>query len=189
MPKMSRRRVHRFVQCRLSPPLRAWVLALGLAWALPAAAEAELGSSPVDRHPDYPCLVALLQQLLDADGPGGTNTFHIGRVIEHPGRDHDTVRVYWPRSQAILLVQLGRAGCADPRQRHDDLALDWYRGKARIDLRRDVVADEAAMRGSSYLVSRPWVDEVVRDARERGVALTLRRASWRARRAAAAQSL
>lgn len=168
--------------------LAALGLALCCTAAPSAAAEAELGTEPAQRHPAYPCLVNLLQQLLDADGPGGANTFHIGRVIERPGQDHDGVRVYWPRSQAILLVQLDRAGCADPRQRYDELALGWYQGKARIDLRRDVVADEAAMSGSSFLVSRPWVEAVIGEARERGTALTLRRASWRARRAAAAAS-
>ena len=166
--------------------LAALGLALCCAAAPLAAAEAELGTAPADRHPSYPCLVNLLQQLLDADGPGGANTFHIGRVLEHPDQDHDGVRVYWPRSQAIVLVQLDRSGCADPHQRYDELALGWYRSKARIDLRRDVVADEASMSGSSYLVSRPWVEAVIGDARERGTALTLRRASWRARRAAAA---
>ena len=186
------RAAHRFRHGGLAGAAMAWlVLAAGV---LPLSARAQQATEvaeappavagpvliPADRHPDYPCMRSLLQQLLDSAGPRGRSTFHISPV---QAGDHDFVRVYWPRDASITIVQLDREGCADPARERDRLELAWYRGKAHIDLRHDVVADEAAVAGSSYLVARPWVEQVIDECRRRGTALSLTR---RARGPAAA---
>lgn len=150
--------------------------------AVPVAVEPPrpVAPMPADRHPDYPCLRSLLQQLLDSAGPSGRSTFHISPVELG---ESDFVRVYWPRDASITIVQLDRNGCADPQRQRDPLELGWYRRKARIDLHHDVVADEAAVAGSTYLVDRPWVEQVIDDCRRRGTSLSLTR---RVRRDAAA---
>lgn len=127
-------------------------------------------------HPDWPCLASLLQQIVDDDERArGLNVLHIGRVVSKPASDSDFVRVYWPRRRAILIVQLNRAGCADPHERYDPAALGWYRTKARIDLEHDVVPTAEDIHGSNYLVSRPWVEAVIEECTRHGTALKLRR--------------
>lgn len=131
-------------------------------------------------HPDWPCLASLLQQLVDDDERArGLNVLHVGRVVSRQESDGDFVRVYWPQRRAILIVQLNRAGCADPHQRYDPTALGWYRTKARIDLEHDVVPTAEDIRGSNYLVARPWVDAVIEECTRHGTALKLRRSPRR----------
>jgi len=131
-------------------------------------------------HPDWPCLASLLQQIVDDDERArGVNVLHVGRVVsKHDDRD-DFVRVYWPQRRALLLVSMNRAGCADPNHRYDSAALGWYRTKARIDLDSDVVPTAADINGSTYLVSRPWVDATIAECTQHGTALKLRRSPRR----------
>lgn len=188
------RRVGLFAPSRTAR-LRTAALACALWLAAPASAPAQVDAgyappgvalSPPRAHPDWPCLASLLQQIVDDQGARGANVLHIGRVVPASGGGNDIVRVYWPRQRAILLVSLDRNGCTDPGYRHDSLALGWYRTKARIDLDRHVRASEAEVSGSSFLVTRAWVDAVIAECTAHGTELTLRRA--RRRRAGAEAS-
>lgn len=161
--------------------------ALWLTAAPARANESEEGYAPPGAtlsapraHPDWPCLASLLQQIVDDDERArGVNVLHVGRVVSKHGDRDDFVRVYWPQRSALLLVSMNSAGCADPNHRYDSAALGWYRTKARIDLDRDVVPTAADINGSTYLVSRPWVDATIAECTQHGTALKLRRSPRR----------
>jgi hypothetical protein len=112
----------------------------------------------VERRPEFRCVAALLQKIVDDAGSHGPQSLHIGPT-EHTGIA-TFVRVYWPEARAILLIDWPTS-CSDEDMRIDDAALGWYRTKARIDLDTDVVPTPDDIGGSTYLVDRPWVERVI----------------------------
>jgi hypothetical protein len=132
------------------------------AWAKIAIAAPQVepvsDSMSIERSPQFRCVAALLQRIVDDAGSRGPQSLYIG-PIEHEG-DAAFVRVYWPQANAILLIDWP-ASCRDEDMRIDDAALGWYRTKARIDLDTDVVPTPDDIGGSTYLVDRPWVDRVI----------------------------
>lgn len=116
-------------------------------------------SMSVERRPEFRCVAALLQQIVDDAASRGPQSLYIG-PIEREGATA-LVRVYWPQAHVILLVDWP-ASCSDEDMPPvDDAALGWYRTKARIDLDTEVVPAPEDIAGSTYLVDRPWVDRVV----------------------------
>jgi hypothetical protein len=63
--------------------------------------------------------------------------------------------VHWQRGGRIILWE----GATDPESRRDALRLS----RRNIDLDKDVVANDSAIGGSTYLVSRKWVNDVLLD--------------------------
>lgn len=128
-----------------------------IAIAAPQAGPAS-DSMSIERRPQFRCVAALLQKIVDDAAGRGPQSLHIS-PIEHEGAA-PFVRVYWPQSHAILLIDWP-SSCSDEDMRIDDAALGWYRTKARIDLETDVVPSPDDIGGSTYLVDRPWVDTVI----------------------------
>lgn len=117
-----------------------------------------LRPTPVERRPEFRCVAALLQAIVDDAGSRGPQRLYIGRMEREGAAAF--VRVYWPESRAILLIDWPKS-CSDEDMRIDDAALGWYRTKARIDLDTDVVPTPDDIGGSTYLVDRPWVERVI----------------------------
>lgn len=132
------------------------------AWAKVAIAAPQVepvsDSMSIERSPQFRCVAALLQQIVDDAANHGPQSLYIG-PIEQEGATA-LVRVYWPQARAILLIDWP-ASCGDEDMRIDDAALGWYRTKARIDLETEVVPAPEDIAGSTYLVDRPWVDRVI----------------------------
>jgi hypothetical protein len=132
------------------------------AWAKVAIAAPQVepvsDSMSIERRPQFCCVGALLQRIVDDAASRGPQSLYIG-PIEQEG-DAVFMRVYWPQAHAILLIDWP-ASCRDEDMRIDDAALGWYRTKARIDLETEVVPTPEDIAGSTYLVDRPWVDRVV----------------------------
>ncbi len=126
--------------------------------ALPA-----MHSTLIERHPNFRCIVSLLERIVDDASGHGLQSLYIG-PIEREGSGV-FVRVYWPDGRAILLIDIQKT-CSDDDMRIDDAALGWYRTKARIDLDTDVVPTAEDIGGSTYLVDRPWVDRVIAACRD-----------------------
>jgi hypothetical protein len=74
---------------------------------------------------------------------------------------------YWKEDQSILLMNFFT-------QAVEEEGLSWLHHKARVDLKTDVVATEAEMSGSNYLVTRAWADNIIQACRERGQVLVFR---------------
>lgn len=125
-----------------------------------ASPQVEPGSDSmsIERNPQFRCVAALLQQIVDYAPSHGPQSLYIS-PIEQEGATA-LVRVYWPQARAILLIDWP-ASCSGEDMHIDDAALGWYRTKARIDLDTEVVPTPEDIAGSTYLVDRPWVDRVV----------------------------
>ncbi|MBN8214199.1 MAG: hypothetical protein J0M09_14845 [Xanthomonadales bacterium] len=132
------------------------------AWAKIAIAAPQVepvsDSMSIERSPQFRCVAALLQRIVDDAASRDPQSLYIG-PIEREGATA-LVRVYWPQARAILLIDWP-ASCSGEDMRIDDAALGWYRTKARIDLETEVVPTSEEIAGSTYLVDRAWVDRVV----------------------------
>ena len=118
-------------------------------------------ATPIARQPQFRCVAALLQRIVDDAHSRGRQRLYIGPIERSGGEEGDAfVRVYWPQQRAILLIDWP-ATCTDADLRIDAAALGWYRTKARIDLDTDVVPTPEDIHGSTYLVDKPWVDRVI----------------------------
>jgi hypothetical protein len=115
-------------------------------------------STSVEHRPEFRCVAALLQKIVDDAAGRDPQSLHIGPIEQEGAAPF--VRVYWPQAHVILLIDWP-ASCSDEDMRIDDAALGWYRTKARIDLETDVVPSPDDIGGSTYLVDRPWVDAVI----------------------------
>ncbi len=116
-------------------------------------------ATPIARKPQFRCVAALLQRIVDDARSRSRQRLYISPVERGDGGGA-FVRVYWPQQRAILLIDWP-ATCGDEDLRIDDAALGWYRTKARIDLDTDVVPTPEDIGGSTYLVDRAWVDRVI----------------------------
>ena len=132
------------------------------AWAKSAIAAPQVepasDSMSIERSPQFRCVAALLQRIVDDAASRGPQSLYIG-PIEREGATA-LVRIYWPQARAILLIDWP-SSCSGEDMRIDDAALGWYRTKARIDLDTEVVPTPEDIAGSTYLVDRPWVDRVI----------------------------
>ena len=115
----------------------------------------------LEQHPHFPCVVALLERIVEDAQVRGPQRLYIGPRIDLDAQGASVVvRVYWPEDNVILLIDWPTS-CRDEDMRIDDAALGWYRSKARIDLDTDVVPMPEDIAGSTYLVDRGWVEGVV----------------------------
>lgn len=126
------------------------------------AAQSSMRAPPPERHPHFPCVVALLERIVEDAQARGPQRLYVGPWADprEQGGANAVVRVYWPEQNAILLIDWP-ASCREEDMRIDDAALGWYRTRARIDLDSDVVPTPDDVGGSTYLVDRAWVDRVI----------------------------
>jgi hypothetical protein len=132
----------------------------------PVQASQSVSLRAIERAPYFPCVVSLLQRIVDAEHVVEPQRLSLASSA---GADGSTlVRIYWPQARAILLIDPAMAcgrdsedGRHDNAQHDDEQDLDWYGTKARIDLDTDVVATTDDIAGSTYLVDRPWVNAVI----------------------------
>jgi len=95
---------------------------------------------------------------------------HIGRrkptqnfcvvAYENSGGNEKRAWVHWPEGHKLILWSGGSAPLA--------------RSRRIIDLTKDVVASDADVNGSTYLVTQAWADQVIADCAARGVPYQIR---------------
>lgn len=83
------------------------------------------------------------------------------------GADGKMAYVHWREGQRLILWN----SVSDPAYFED--SIKWAR--SNLDLTKDVVATEADINGSTYLVARAWVDEILRSCAARGAQYTVSR--------------
>jgi hypothetical protein len=132
------------------------LLLVTLAVCAAEAARSSPGHSPFASAAEYEEKLAALAGFLRYHGKRKSNTFHVARLAQDPKQSDsdETLYAYWPEGRAILILSHFAPGTE-----RDDYA--WAAAKAVIDLRTDVVPTDDDVGGSTYLVSKPWVDHIV----------------------------
>ena len=112
---------------------------------------------------------SLLRQLVLSKRGGAANNFCIVGYKDSSGAL--TAWVHWVEGKALILWEPSQEGAASLIQ-----------SRRYLDLRRDVVATEEHVNGSTYLVTRSWVNHILSDCKSTGDRYFIRRTVPRARR-------
>lgn len=137
----------------------ATVLAVAmLLWACVGPALGQLGSSYFDIRSDG--AFADVQSVLHDYVRARSRTRHNNVcVIGYQARDGSrSAWVIWRGARRIILWEPGN---------------DLSESRRTIDLRKDVVASEKDLNGSTYRVTRPWVNELVARCAKDGTTLDI----------------
>ena len=136
-------------------------IALCLAWAACAAqaspAPAFMAESEPGFRPVGPALVAYLDAQPASAVAGGPQRFC---VLGRGQGDSRHAWVIWLSGQRLVHWEPAAAG-VDPKE-------TLVHSRRDLDLRRDVVDSTNALRGSSYLIARPWLNRLQAECRHRG---------------------
>lgn len=143
---------------------RFWCLAVSLT-LLPCAVAApqDEGDIPLATRSDadFGDATAPLKEMLRQRriSPARTQHFCIAgyQSAAHTGK---RAWIVWKEGRQILLWN----GATDPVSAKTAIA----RSRRVIDLRKHVVANESAIKGSTYLVTRAWVDKLTSECESRG---------------------
>jgi hypothetical protein len=114
-----------------------------------------------DREPGYLPVKTALQALARDGAARGAQHFCVIGYVGTAASPAKFAWVHW-REKKRLIYWLPAADGFAPK---DTL----LRSTRSLDLAQDVVATDAEVGSSSFLVSRPWVDGVIKDCKARGV--------------------
>jgi hypothetical protein len=147
---------------RITAGLLLVAAAAGCAPAGPVAAAAEDRPAIFDTRtdPDFGEAAPELQALLSVTTPKPPGAQHFCIVGYREANGDEWAWVHW-REGRRMIFWAGRGG---PDDRRESIA----RSQRSLDLDADVVASEAAVAGSSYRVTRRWVDTRLADCAARG---------------------
>ena len=116
----------------------------------------------VSKAPEFSNPRAVLRKLIARKGKARHNSFC---VIGYQYADGSkSAWVYWHEGKAIILWE-------PTVNEIDDLTLS----RRYLRLTNDVVENESQVQGSTYLVTRQWVDSLLRDCQTRGEKFTVSR--------------
>lgn len=82
-------------------------------------------------------------------------------VVGYRAGDSRLAWVHWREGRILILWE----GSADPRYRGDALVSS----RRQLDLDQDVVPGIDDLAGSTYRITRPWLDRTLADCRARGI--------------------
>lgn len=111
---------------------------------------------------------AALQQFVNRyAGIAGSQLQHIYIAEVKNENAENTLYACWKEDQSILIMNFFTNAV-------EEEGLSWLHHKARIDLKTDVVATEAEMSGSNYLVTKVWADNIVNACLQGGQVLSFK---------------
>jgi hypothetical protein len=134
----------------------AWLLAAAVL-VLPQGGQAAT-IFPVKGHPEFPQPTKRLRDLVGEKGERSVNHFCIIGYREGEGENH--AWVHWREQKALILWE----PAADPL-----IPISLAKSRRYLRLEHDVVVSEADVAGSTYLVTRAFVDGVLSDCKKHGV--------------------
>ena len=137
--------------------MKHFIFGIVLLFAFVMTTEAQ--SSRADRYRGFQDIVRTVRALARFREPSLTrNTFYISDVNKDEwGREF--AYALWPEDNSITILQLPIYSKEITKNSPEHW---WLITKARIDLKKDVVATQNDIHGSSFLVSRPWVNGIKR---------------------------
>jgi hypothetical protein len=106
--------------------------------------------------PGFGLLVKSLQKLVDREATSLTSYFFIARFPNNQSTDFPYIYMLWQEGKAIWILELGGT-----KQKHWDTVVLFPKGGTRVDFDTDVVSRDEDVGTSTYLVSRPWVNEII----------------------------
>ena len=107
----------------------------------------------VEGLPAYAHARDSLQTLVDEEGEQPTNRFCVVGLVDEDG--NRTVWVHWQEANALILWEPYTADAGEEQRQ------DLVRSRRQLDLARDVVAAGDDVQGSTYRVTRAWVDQTL----------------------------
>ncbi len=122
--------------------------------------ETAVATFRADREPGYQPVKTALQALARDGAARGAQHFCVIGFVGTAPSPAKFAWVHW-REKKRLIYWLPAADGFAPK---DTL----LRSTRSLDLTQDVVATDAEVGSSSFLVSRPWVDGVIKDCKARG---------------------
>ena len=140
------------------------------------AAAGEQGGArvPIHQHPSHPQILAVLKDLVARFGKARLNTFYVSPAARKA--EGEQAYIYWKQDNSIIVLNLPLEKPAG-----EESAFWLYTGKARIDLAEDVAPTEEQVGSSTFLVSKPWVDTVIKDCVSNGRKVVIPRRAGRRR--------
>jgi len=139
---------------------RRWTGAC-LAWAASVAQALAAPYFPVEPEPGFRPVGAALEAYLDQQPPASVASGPQRFCVLGRGQgDTRHAWVIWLSGQRLVHWEPAAAG-VEPKQ-------TLLRSRRDLDLRRDVVDRSDALRGSSYLIDRPWLNRLQAECRQRG---------------------
>lgn len=110
---------------------------------------------------------APLKAYLAAASPSPAGPQHFCIVGYDRGEGGKAAQVHWREGNRLILWE----GASDPAYAADAIR----QSRRNLDLVTDVVATDADINGSTYLVTQAWVDRVLSDCAARGAQYTVTR--------------
>jgi hypothetical protein len=121
---------------------------------------------PVNLHPNHSEILITLKDLAARFGKTKWNTFYVSPVVRKA--EGESVYVYWKEDNSIMILDLPLKNAAE-----QETAFWVYTGKARIDLAKNVAPAEDKIGSSTFLVSKPWADRIIKDCVSNGRKITV----------------
>jgi hypothetical protein len=136
-----------------TPLPRFWLSFVLLAGIVAASPQSE-GNHPFDTRSNlhFGDATVPLREFLRDRHVRTSKTQHFC-IVGYQDRDGEQAWVHWTEGEQIILWR----GANNPRGAKSSIA----RSRRVIDLRKDVVPAEADIKGSTYLVTRAWVDRIL----------------------------
>jgi hypothetical protein len=148
--------------------------------AISTSAQSQTASQyyPFASQEEYGKKMAALNQFIDGYGKRGINRIFVAKVKNDDGTED--LFGYWKEDNSILILYH-----FNPCDDDDDkkLCYSWAYDKARVDLRTDVVPTEDDIKGSTYLVDKPWADRIVKACLTKGRKFVIHRSAHHRKRA------
>jgi hypothetical protein len=117
----------------------------------------------ISNNAGYQYATKTLYQLAAEDESSGENNFC---VIGYQSTDYQVAEIYWKQKDEIISWFPDVATSEDENDLLTDRIINL--NQTTLDLKKDVVATEQEMNGSTYLVTQDWVDTVLNDCQKFG---------------------
>jgi len=144
------------------------------------SAHAQTGSRhyPFVSQEEYDEKVDALNGFIDHYGKRRVNRIFVAKVQNDDGKEH--LYGFWKEDNSILFIGHFARFYGDGKDQTD---YEWLHRKARVDLRTGVVPTKEDIRGSAYLVDKPWADRIVKACLTKGHKVVIQRSAPNKKRA------
>ncbi len=146
--------------------------------SISAQAQSRSWHYPFVSQEEYDEKIDALNGFIDRYGKRRVNRIFVAKVQNDDGNEH--LYGFWKEDNSILLIGHFARYYGDDKDQTD---YEWIHRKARVDLRTEVVPKKEDIRGSTYLVDKPWADRIVNACLTKGRKIVIHRSAHNKKRA------